>query len=154
MPLKNCHLGSNVLIRYHELVNIYGCQIGDDSSIGPFVEIQSNAVIGNKCKISSHSFICEGVRIGDEVFIGHGVMFINDRLPEATNTEGALKSASDWVLENTVVEDKVSIGSNATILCGVKLGRGSLIGAGSVVTKDVPPHSIVAGNPAKFLKLK
>ena len=154
MPVRGCKISNNVSIRYPELVNIYECSIGSHTTVGPFVEVQANVVVGCKCKISSHSFLCEGVSIGDEVFIGHGVMFINDRIPASTTGDGNLKTSVDWKLENTVVEDKVSIGSNATILCGVRLGEGCLIGAGSVVTKDVPPHCIVAGNPAKLLRSK
>jgi UDP-2-acetamido-3-amino-2,3-dideoxy-glucuronate N-acetyltransferase len=132
--------------------NLYGCRIGARTRIGTFVEIQAGASVGGACKIQSHSFICQGVRIGDRVFIGHGVTFINDRRPRATNAAGRLQSAADWELLETVVEDEVSIGSGVTILGGVRLGKGALIGAGSVVTKDVAPASVVAGNPARELR--
>ena len=149
MPVDNVQLGQNV--KYQpSLVNLYGCTIGDDTRIGPFVEIQKNAVIGARCKISSHSFICEGVHIEDEVFIGHGVMFTNDRLPRATRPDGTPQTEEDWKLEETRVCRTASIGSNATILCGVTIGEGALVGAGAVVTKDVPAYAIVAGVPARF----
>lgn len=148
MPVDNVQLGQNV--KYQpSLVNLYGCTIGDDTRIGPFVEIQKNAVIGARCKISSHSFICEGVHIEDEVFIGHGVMFTNDRLPRATRPDGTPQTEEDWKLEETRVCRTASIGSNATILCGVTIGEGALVGAGAVVTKDVPAYAIVAGVPAR-----
>lgn len=146
----NLKTGKNVIIR--KFTNLYGCSIGDDTRIGTFVEIQKNVSIGKKCKIQSHSFICEGVEIKDEVFIGHGVIFCNDRHPRATNESGELLNEKDWVLEKTIVEKKASIGSNATILCGIKIGENSIIGAGSVVTKDIPANEIWAGNPAKYLK--
>jgi acetyltransferase-like isoleucine patch superfamily enzyme len=139
-------------VRLAPFINLYGCEIGDESRIGPFVEIQKGAVIGRRVKIQSHSFVCEGVHIEDEVFIGHGVMFINDRLPRATRADGALKGASDWVCEPTRIERRASIGSNATILCGVRIGAGAMVGAGSVVTADVPPLAVVAGNPARVLR--
>lgn len=130
-----------------DLVNLYGCKIGDNTKIGAFVEIQRGAIIGKNCKISSHSFICDGVTIGDGCFIGHGVCFINDKVPRATSG-GMLQSGSDWCLVPTVVEDGASVGTNATILCGLKLGKNCIIGAGSVVTRNVPDDAVVAGNPA------
>jgi UDP-2-acetamido-3-amino-2,3-dideoxy-glucuronate N-acetyltransferase len=142
-------LGRNV--RLNDFINLYGCSIGDDSRIGPFVEVQRNVVIGRNCKIQSHSFICEGVTIEDNVFIGHGVMFINDRRPRATTADGVLQTEADWQLEPTRIGRNASIGSNATILCGVTVGEGALVGAGSVVTRDVPAHAVVAGNPARIL---
>jgi acetyltransferase-like isoleucine patch superfamily enzyme len=142
-------LGSNV--KLSQFVNLYGCEIGDDTKIGAFVEVQKNATIGKRCKISSHTFVCEGVTIEDNVFIGHGVMFINDSYPRAT-TEGKLQTEADWKVERTVVKKGASIGSGATILCNVTIGENAIVGAGSVVTKDVPANSIVAGNPAKFLR--
>lgn len=147
---SNLKIGKNVIIR--NFTNLYGCSIGDNTRIGTFVEIQKNVSIGKKCKIQSHSFICEGVEIKDEVFIGHGVVFCNDRYPRATNESGQLLSEKDWVLEKTIVEKKASIGSNATILCGIKIGENSIIGAGSVVTKDIPANEVWVGNPAKYLK--
>lgn len=143
-------LGKDVIIR--NFVNMYGCTVGDGSQIGPFTEIQRGVKIGKNCKVQSHSFLCEGVTLQDEVFVGHGVMFTNDLLPRATNADGTLKSASDWVCVPTVVQKRVSIGSNATILPGITIGTGAIIGAGAVVTKDVPPHTIVAGNPARVLR--
>ena len=143
-------LGKDVQI--HNFVNLYGCEIGDYTKIGSFVEIQKGARIGRNCKISSHSFICEGVSIDDDVFIGHHVVFINDRYPKATTAEGQLQTEKDWVVTPTTVERSASIGSGAVILCGVKIGAGSMIGAGSVVVKNVPPHVIVAGNPARMLR--
>lgn len=143
-------LGRGVLI--HGFVNLYGCEIGDEAKIGAFVEIQRGAKIGSRVKVSSHSFICEGVTVEDEAFIGHGVMFTNDRYPRATNEDGVLKTAEDWETIPTVVKRRASIGSNATILCGVTIGEGAIVGAGSVVTRDVPPYSIVAGNPARLLR--
>jgi acetyltransferase-like isoleucine patch superfamily enzyme len=138
-------------VKIFAFTNLYGCQIGDDVKIGTFVEIQKNARVGNRCKISSHSFLCEGVTLEDEVFIGHGVMFINDRFPRAT-AGGALQTEADWNCIPTVVKRGASIGSNATILCGVEIGEGATVGAGSVVTKDVPPGAVVAGNPARVLQ--
>jgi UDP-2-acetamido-3-amino-2,3-dideoxy-glucuronate N-acetyltransferase len=143
-------LGRNV--RFVGFVNLYGCEIGDDCMIGPFVEIQKGVVIGRRVKIQSHSFLCTGVTVHDEVFIGHGVMFINDRVPRATNAAGGSKGESDWVCEATVVERGASIGSNATILGGVTIGARALVGAGSVVTKDVPAGAVVAGNPARIVR--
>ena len=145
-------LGADVIVQ--EFVNIYGCTIGDGSRIGPFVEVQRDAVIGRNCKISSHSFICSGVHIGDRVFIGHGVMFINDRFPRAARVDGALQGPDDWKLELTRIEDDASIGSNATILCGVTVGKGAMVGAGSVVTRDVAAGAVVAGNPARTVAAK
>jgi len=151
MPITNVQLGQNVKIFQPDLVNLYGCQIGDDTKIGTFVEIQKNASVGARCKISSHSFICEGVKIDDEVFIGHGVMFINDPEPRATS-DGALQTEADWVVVPTSVRKGASIGSGAVIMCGVTIGEGALIGAGAVVTKDVAPRSVVAGVPARLLR--
>lgn len=136
-------------VRVYAFVNLYGCEIDDESKIGAFVEIQKGARIGKRVKVSSHSFICEGVTIEDEVFIGHGVMFINDKYPRATVESGSLQTEADWVCVPTLVKKRASIGSNATILCGVTIGEGALIGAGSVVTRDVLPGTVVAGNPAK-----
>jgi acetyltransferase-like isoleucine patch superfamily enzyme len=142
-------LGQNV--RLAQFVNLYGCTIGDDTKLGTFVEIQKNAVIGARCKISSHTFICEGVTIEDNVFVGHGVVFINDSYPRAT-TGGQLQTEADWTVEKTLVKKGASIGSGATILSKVTIGENAIIGAGSVVTKDVPPNTIVAGNPARVLR--
>jgi UDP-2-acetamido-3-amino-2,3-dideoxy-glucuronate N-acetyltransferase len=144
-------LGRNVKIYDPTQVNLYGCTVGDDTRIGSFVEIQKNSSVGARCKISSHSFICEGVSIEDEVFIGHGVMFTNDRYPRATNPDGSPQSEADWTLELTRVGRGASIGSNATIVSGVTIGRGALVGAGAVVTKDVADWAIVAGVPAHVL---
>jgi len=139
-------------VKIFSFTNLYGCEIGDDVRIGTFVEIQKGAQIGNRCKVSSHSFICEGVTLEDEVFIGHGVMFINDRFPRATTASGGLQTEADWNCIPTIVRRGASIGSNATILCGVEIGEGATVGAGSVVTKNVPPGAIVAGNPARVLR--
>lgn len=139
-------------VKIYAFTNLYGCVIGDDVKIGTFVEIQKGARIGNRCKISSHTFICEGVTIEDEVFIGHGVTFINDRLPRATNEEGLLQTEADWKCEETLVKKGASIGSGATLLCGVTVGERAIVGAGSVVTKDVPDGAVVAGNPARVLR--
>lgn len=144
-------LGNNVRIFHPHLVNLYGCAIGDDSRIGTFVEVQKGAVIGARCKVSSHSFICEGVHIEDEVFIGHGVMFTNDRRPQATNADGSPQSEADWTVLPTVVKQRASIGSNATVVCGVTIGANALVGAGAVVTRDVPDFAIVAGVPARVI---
>jgi UDP-2-acetamido-3-amino-2,3-dideoxy-glucuronate N-acetyltransferase len=144
-------LGDNVKIFQPALVNLYGCTIGSDTKIGAFVEIQKNAVIGARCKISSHTFICEGVTIEDEVFVGHGVMFTNDRFPRATTEGGGLQTEADWSVEPTRISKGASIGSNVTIVCGVTVGRGALVGAGAVVTKDVPDYAVVAGVPAKVI---
>jgi len=143
-------LGKDVQI--FRFVNLYGCRIGDGTRIGTFVEIQRNAVVGQRCKISSHTFICEGVTIEDECFIGHNVVFINDRFPAAVNADGSLQSGTDWQVVTTRVHRRASIGSGAVILCGIVIGEGAVVGAGSVVTKDVPPHSVVAGNPARVLR--
>lgn len=143
-------LGENVKI--YAFTNLYGCEVGDDSKIGTFVEVQKGAKIGKHCKVSSHTFICEGVTIGDEVFIGHGVTFTNDRFPRATNEDGSAQTDDDWEVVETIVENRASIGSGATLLCGINIGESSLVGAGSVVTKDVPPRTIVAGNPARIVK--
>jgi acetyltransferase-like isoleucine patch superfamily enzyme len=142
-------LGKGVTM--HAFVNLYGCSIGDETSIGTFVEIQKGVRVGARCKISSHSFICEGVRLGDGVFIGHNVSFTNDRYPRAVNADGSLKTAADWVCQRTFVEDGASIGSGSTILSGITIGAGAMVGAGSVVTRDVPPGAVVAGNPARLL---
>ncbi|KDA01237.1 acyltransferase [Hyphomonas oceanitis] len=152
MPISDTvRLIGDVTIHHPALVNLYGCQVGDGSRIGAFVEIQKGATIGEKCKISSHTFICEGVTIEDEVFVGHGVMFTNDRFPRATNPDGSAQSDEDWTLEFTQVKRRASIGSNATIMCGITIGEGALIAAGAVVTKNVPDHAIVAGVPAKVV---
>ncbi len=143
-------LGKNV--RIFHFVNLYGCEIGDNTKIGSFVEIQKNVKIGANCKISSHTFICEGVTIEDEVFVGHQVAFINDRYPRATTPAGQLQTENDWKVEPTLVKKRASIGSGATILANVVIGEGAIVGAGSVVTKDVPPNSIVAGCPARVLR--
>jgi acetyltransferase-like isoleucine patch superfamily enzyme len=140
-------LGRNV--RLHDFVNLYGCEIGDEVKIGPFVEIQKGAKIGSRCKISSHTFICEGVTLEDEVFVGHGVTFTNDRHPRATNQKGELQTEADWKCISTLVKRGASIGSGATLLCGITIGESAMIGAGSVVTRDVPAGATVAGNPAR-----
>ncbi len=142
-------LGRDVKIFHPALVNLYGCAIGDETKIGSFVEIQKNAVIGARCKVSSHTFVCEGVVIEDEVFVGHGVMFTNDRHPRATNADGSLQSEADWKVEKTLVKRGASIGSHATIVCGVTIGEGAMVGAGAVVTRDVAPNTVVAGVPAR-----
>lgn len=152
MPIaSDVSLGDGVKIFQPDLVNLYGCTIGPGTKIGAFVEIQKNAAIGARCKISSHSFICEGVTIEDEVFIGHGVMFTNDRYPQAANEDGSLQTEADWQVEKTHVKPRASIGSNATIISGVTIGEGALVGAGAVVTHDVPDHTIVAGVPARVI---
>jgi acetyltransferase-like isoleucine patch superfamily enzyme len=144
-------LGRNV--KLSKFINLYGCEIGDETKIGAFVEIQKNAKVGNNCKISSHSFVCEGVLIEDNVFIGHGVMFINDTYPRATTEDGTVQTEKDWKVETTLIKRGASIGSGATILCNVTVGEHAIVGAGSVVTKDVPAHTIVAGNPARTLRV-
>lgn len=152
MPVAaDVKLGAGVKIFQPELVNLYGCSIGADTKVGAFVEIQKNASIGARCKISSHSFICEGVTIEDEVFVGHGVMFTNDRYPRAANEDGALQTEADWQVVGTQVKQRASIGSNATIVAGVVIGEAALVGAGAVVTDDVPDYAIVAGVPARVI---
>lgn len=149
--LNRVNLGQGAVVHQPDLVNLYDCSIGDGTRIGAFVEVQKNVAIGRNCKISSHSFICEGVTIEDGVFIGHGVMFTNDIYPKATNADGSLQGSSDWTLVPTVVRSNASIGSNATILPGLTIGEGALVGAGAVVTRDVPPGAVVAGVPARIL---
>jgi UDP-2-acetamido-3-amino-2,3-dideoxy-glucuronate N-acetyltransferase len=139
-------------VKIYSFVNLYGCEIGDETKIGAFVEIQKGAIIGRRVKISSHTFICEGVTIEDYVFVGHGVMFINDPYPRAANPDGSIQKEEDWSVVPTTIKRGASIGSNATILCGVTIGEGAIIGAGSVVTRDVAPYTIVAGNPARFIR--
>lgn len=139
-------------VRLAKFINLYGCSVGDGTKIGTFVEVQKNASIGRNCKIQSHTFICEGVHIGDNVFIGHNVTFINDKYPRATNPGGGLQTEADWAVVPTRIEDNASVGSSVTILCGVTIGEGAIVGAGSVVTKDVPAGTIVAGNPARIMK--
>ena len=152
MPIaSDVLIGPGVKIYQPELVNLYGCSIGAQTKIAAFVEIQKNATIGARCKISSHSFICEGVEIDDEVFIGHGVMFTNDIYPRAVNADGTLQTEADWIVIETRVKRRASIGSNATILAGVTIGEGALVGAGAVVTHDVPDYAIAAGVPARVI---
>lgn len=152
MPVADSvRLGRDVKIFHPPLVNLYGCSIGDETKVGAFVEIQKNATIGARCKISSHSFVCEGVVIEDQVFVGHGVMFTNDLFPRAANLDGSLQTEADWKVEPTIVRKNASIGSNATIVAGVTIGVGALIGAGAVVTKDVADFAIVAGVPARVI---
>ena len=139
-------------VKLSKFINLYGCQIGDETKIGAFVEIQKNATVGSRCKISSHTFICEGVEIEDNVFVGHGVTFINDVYPRATIASGGLQTEADWKVEKTRICKGASIGSGSTILCNVTVGENAIVGAGSVVTKDVPPNAIVAGNPARLLR--
>lgn len=148
--LKNVQVGTGVKI--FNFVNAYGCSIDDNSKVGAFTEIQKGATIGKNCKISSHSFICEGVHIADNVFIGHNVTFINDKFPRAANEDGSLQTEADWDCIETFIEEGASIGSSATILCGITVGKRAIVGAGSVVTKNVPEKAIVAGNPAKIIK--
>lgn len=148
--LRNVKVGENVKI--YDFVNAYGCEIGDGTKVGTFVEIQKGAFIGKNCKISSHSFICEGVHIGDGVFVGHNVSFINDKYPQAVNPDGSMQTDADWNMVETRVGNNVSIGTSATILCGIEIGDFAIIGAGSVVTRNVPARAVVAGNPAKILK--
>jgi acetyltransferase-like isoleucine patch superfamily enzyme len=149
---KDVKLGKNV--RLSKFINLYGCEIGDNTKLGAFVEVQKNATIGKNCKVSSHTFICEGVTIGDNCFVGHSVTFINDNYPRAVNSEGNLETEEDWTgrFVKTNIGDNVSIGSNATILGGLNIGEGSIVGAGSVVTKDIRPNQIWAGNPARFIR--
>lgn len=149
MPIVNVRRDVDVVITFPDLVNLYGCTLGQGTRIGPFVEIQKGATIGRNCKVSSHSFICGGVTIEDQVFIGHGVIFTNDRYPRAANLDGSLQTEPDWKLEPTLVKRRASIGSNATIVCGVTIGEGALVAAGAVVTKNVTDYAIVAGVPAK-----
>lgn len=151
MAIANVELGDGVTIFQPDLVNLYGCQIGAGTRIGPFVEVQKGSVIGARCKISSHSFICEGVTIEDEVMIAHGVMFTNGLYPRATTEAGVLQTDDDWELMRTLVRRRASIGSNATIVCGITIGEGALVGAGAVVTRDVPDHAIVVGVPARVI---
>jgi acetyltransferase-like isoleucine patch superfamily enzyme len=139
-------------VKLSKFINLYGCEVGDETKIGAFVEIQKNARVGKRCKISSHTFICEGVTIEDNVFIGHGVMFINDSYPRATAADGNLQTEADWNVERTIIRRGASVGSGATILSNITIGENSIVGAGSVVTKDVPPNSIVAGNPGRVLR--
>lgn len=148
--INNVTLGKNV--RIFDFVNLYGCTIGDDTKVGTFVEIQKNATIGKNCKISSHTFICEGVHIEDYVFVGHNVTFINDKIPKSVNEDGSMQSEKDWKVIETFIKKGSSIGSSATIMCGVTVGENAIVGAGAVVTKDVPPNSVVAGVPAKIIK--
>lgn len=147
---EDVKLGNNVKLA--NFINLYGCTIGDNTKIGAFVEVQKNVIIGKSCKISSHTFICEGVIIEDNVFVGHGVTFINDLYPRATNPEGGLQTEDDWKVVPTLIKKGASIGSGSTILCNVTIGENTIVGAGSVVAKDVPPNSIVAGNPARILR--
>jgi acetyltransferase-like isoleucine patch superfamily enzyme len=139
-------------VKLSKFINLYGCEIGDETKIGAFVEIQKNAKVGKRCKISSHTFICEGVTIEDNVFVGHNVAFINDTFPRATTVDGGLQTEQDWRVEPTLVKKGASIGSGATILCKIMIGENAVVGAGSVVTKDVPANAIVAGNPARFIR--
>jgi acetyltransferase-like isoleucine patch superfamily enzyme len=150
--INNVKLGKDVKI--FDFVNLYGCSIDDYSKVGTFVEIQKNASVGKHCKISSHTFICEGVHIEDNVFIGHNVTFINDKYPRSTNVDGSMQTESDWKVVETWIKKGASVGSSSTILCGVTIGENAIVGAGSVVTKDVPPNTIVAGVPARPLKKK
>ena len=152
MPIaSDVIIGQNVKIFHPDLVNLYGCRVGDGSRIGAFVEIQSGAAIGRDCKLSSHTFVCSGVMVEDGVFVGHGVMFINDLYPQAVNEDGPLQTENDWKCIETRIKTRASIGSNATILCGITVGAGALVGAGAVVTKDVPDYAIVAGVPARIV---
>ena len=148
--IDDVDFGANVVVQ--SFTNLYGCVIGEESRVGPFVEIQRGVIVGARCKISSHSFLCSGVEIGDEVFVGHGVIFTNDRYPRATTEHGQLQTEADWVLERTVVHRGAAIGSGAVILCGVTIGEAAVIGAGAVVTRDVAPGAVVAGNPARPIR--
>jgi UDP-2-acetamido-3-amino-2,3-dideoxy-glucuronate N-acetyltransferase len=150
--ISDVSFGEDVVVQAFS--NLYGCRIGDQTRIGPFVEIQRGAAIGARCKIESHTFICDGVEIGDEVFVGHGVVFINDKVPRATTPSGELQTTADWTLERTIVEDRASLGSGAVILAGVRVGRGALVGAGAVVTRDVPEGATVVGNPARLIEAR
>jgi len=149
--IRNVSVGENVKI--YDFVNAYECFIDDETKIGTFVEIQKGVSIGKNCKISSHTFICEGVKIEDRVFIGHNVSFINDKFPHATNADGSMQTYKDWNVVETLVCEGASIGTSATILCGITIGKNAIIGAGSVVTKDVPPNAVVAGNPARIIRI-
>ena len=152
MPIADSvQMGRDVVIPQPALVNLYGCVLGDEAKVGAFVEIQKNCRVGARCKVSSHSFLCEGVELEEEVFVGHGVMFTNDRYPRATTSQGLLQTESDWEVVKTHVGRRASIGSNATILPGLRIGEGAMVGAGSVVTRDVPPYTLVAGNPARVM---
>lgn len=153
MPIVDCAIAEDAVITHPDLVNIYGCSIGAGSRVGPFVEIQRGSRIGARCKVSSHSFVCEGVEIEDEVMIAHGVMFTNDLYPRATNEDGSQQTEADWKVVETFIRKGASIGSNATIVCGITIGENSLVAAGAVVTKDVPANAIVAGVPAKVIKM-
>ena len=152
MIAPNVEIGEGARIFQPDLVNLYGCRIGAGTKIGAFVEIQKGADIGANCKVSSHSFLCEGVRLGDGVFVGHGVMFTNDLFPRAVNADGSQQTDADWHVVTTEIGDRVSIGTSATILGGIKIGEGALIGAGSVVTKDIPPKAVVVGNPGRIIR--
>ncbi len=156
MAAEFCRVASDVElgrdVKLYAFVNLYGCRVGDETRIGTFVEIQKGARVGARCKISSHTFICEGVTLEDEVFVGHGVMFTNDRWPRATRPDGTPQTEEDWTLEATIVRRGASIGSNATILCGLEIGERAVVGAGSVVTRSVPPGAVVAGNPARVIR--
>jgi len=151
VPIANCQIDPSAQIFQPDLVNLYGCVIGAETKVGAFVEIQKNAFVGARCKISSHTFICEGVTVEDEVFVGHGVMFINDIVPQATNASGRLHTEADWTMVPTRLRRGASIGSNATILGGVTIGVGALVGAGAVVTRDVPDYALVVGVPARVV---
>lgn len=151
MPINNVTQGAGVVITHPDLVNIYGCSIGDGSRVGPFVEIQRGCNVGARCKISSHSFLCEGVTIEDEVFVGHGVMFTNDIFPQAANEDGTLQAGGDWECAPTRIKRRASIGSNVTVVAGITIGEGALIGAGAVVTTDVPDYALVVGVPARVI---
>jgi UDP-2-acetamido-3-amino-2,3-dideoxy-glucuronate N-acetyltransferase len=150
--IEGVDFGENVVV--YAFVNLYGCRIGDNTRVGPFVEIQRGAVVGADCKIQSHAFICDGVEIRDRVFVGHGVLFVNDKHPRATTAEGALQAEGDWELVPTVVERGASLGSGAVVLAGIRIGEGALVGAGAVVTRDVPPGETVVGNPARALVVR
>jgi UDP-2-acetamido-3-amino-2,3-dideoxy-glucuronate N-acetyltransferase len=147
--IENVSFGEGVIVR--SFTNLYGCRVGDETHIGPFVEIQRGAVVGARCKVQSHTFICDGVEINDEVFVGHGVMFINDKAPRATSDSGQLQTAAEWTLLPTIVERRASLGSGAVIMGGVRIGEGAMVGAGAVVTHDVAPGETVIGNPARLL---
>ncbi len=151
MPIADCQIHPTAVIHHPGLVNLYGCAIGAQTRVGTFVEIQKNARVGARCKIQSHTFVCEGVTLEDEVFVGHGVMFVNDRLPRATNPQGQLQTEADWVLEPTLVRRGATIGSSATIMGGLTIGLGAMVGAGAVVTRDVPDYAVVVGVPARVI---